>query len=59
MTKQHEMSHRARQAERAAQYLTGPMVEARYNITAMTVHRWRRKPGLFLPSPVKINNRNY
>jgi hypothetical protein len=40
-------------------YLTGPMVNKRYNITSMTRWRWERSPHLAFPAPMKVNNRSY
>jgi predicted DNA-binding transcriptional regulator AlpA len=40
-------------------YLTGPMVNKRFNISAMTRWRWERDPRLSFPPPLKINNRSY
>jgi hypothetical protein len=40
-------------------YLTGPMLNKRFNISAMTRWRWQRNPSLAFPSPMKVNNRSY
>jgi hypothetical protein len=40
-------------------YLTGPMVNKRFNISAMTRWRWENDPRLQFPVPIKINNRSY
>ena len=40
-------------------YLTGPQVQARYNVSKMTVHRWLADSRLAFPRPLKINLRNY
>ena len=40
-----------------AVYLTGPQVDKRYSISAMTRWRWERNPGLAFPSPITINGR--
>lgn len=40
-------------------YLTGPMVNKRFNISAMTRWRWERNPQLAFPTPIKINTRSY
>jgi predicted DNA-binding transcriptional regulator AlpA len=40
-------------------YLTGPMVNERFNISSMTRWRWERNPQLAFPAPMKINNRSY
>jgi predicted DNA-binding transcriptional regulator AlpA len=45
--------------DHADSYLTGPMVNKRYNISAMTRWRWERSRELGFPAPLKINNRNY
>ena len=38
-------------------FLTGPKVDARYGISAMTRWRWERNPSLAFPSPITINGR--
>jgi|SRR5215207_3314686 len=38
-------------------FLTGPKVDARYGISAMTRWRWERNPNLTFPSPITINGR--
>jgi predicted DNA-binding transcriptional regulator AlpA len=45
--------------ELADSFLTGPQVNERYNISAMTRWRWERNPQLAFPAPMKINNRSY
>jgi predicted DNA-binding transcriptional regulator AlpA len=40
-------------------YLTGPMVNKRYNISSMTRWRWEKNRELAFPPPIKINNRGY
>jgi predicted DNA-binding transcriptional regulator AlpA len=40
-------------------YLTGPQVDKRFSISAMTRWRWQRNPHLSFPVPIKINNRCY
>jgi predicted DNA-binding transcriptional regulator AlpA len=40
-------------------YLTGPQVNERYSISAMTRWRWEKNPQLAFPAPLKINNRSY
>jgi predicted DNA-binding transcriptional regulator AlpA len=45
--------------DRADSYLTGPQVNKRFNISAMTRWRWERDPKLAFPAPLKINNRSY
>jgi predicted DNA-binding transcriptional regulator AlpA len=38
-------------------FLSGPRVDARYGISAMTRWRWRRDPRLNFPAPLDINGR--
>ena len=38
-------------------FLTGPKIDARYGISAMTRWRWQRDPKLGFPPPMKINGR--
>lgn len=39
------------------QFLSGPRVEARYGISAMTRWRWERNEALQFPVPIQINGR--
>jgi hypothetical protein len=41
------------------QWLGGPMVDRRYNITPMTRWRWERNGELGFPKPLVINRRKY
>lgn len=45
--------------DHADSYLTGPQVNKRFSISAMTRWRWERNPKLSFPVPIKINNRSY
>jgi predicted DNA-binding transcriptional regulator AlpA len=38
-------------------FLTGPKIDARYGISAMTRWRWQRDSRLGFPAPMKINGR--
>jgi predicted DNA-binding transcriptional regulator AlpA len=40
-------------------YLTGPQVQARYNISSMTFWRWMKDEEMKFPRPVVIRRRNY
>jgi predicted DNA-binding transcriptional regulator AlpA len=40
-------------------YLTGPQVNKRFSISAMTRWRWEKSPQLEFPAPLKINQRSY
>ena len=41
-------------------YLSGPQVDRRYGISAMTRYRWRKNPALEFPPPdLEINDRPY
>ena len=39
--------------------ISGPAVDARYDIVAMTRWRWRNDPRLGFPQPIRIRNRLY
>jgi predicted DNA-binding transcriptional regulator AlpA len=41
------------------QWLSGPIVDERYGISAMTRWRWQRNPKLRFPKPIAINGRKY
>lgn len=41
------------------QYLRGPSIDARYNISPMTRWRWQRDPVLNFRKPIIINGRKY
>ena len=40
-------------------FLTGPQVLARYQISAMTLHRWQNSNKLGFPKPMIINRRKF
>lgn len=40
-------------------YLTGPQVQARYQITKMTLWRWLQDERLAFPQPTIIKRRQY
>lgn len=40
-------------------FLTGPQVLTRYQITAMTLHRWQNSNKLNFPKPMIINRRKF
>ncbi len=40
-------------------YLTGPQVNKRFSISAMTRWRWERDANLGFPAPLRIKNRSY
>jgi hypothetical protein len=39
--------------------LPAALVQQRYHVTAMSIWRWLRKPGLAFPRPLVINGRRY
>jgi predicted DNA-binding transcriptional regulator AlpA len=46
-------------ADNEDSYLTGPQVNRRFSISAMTRWRWERNKQLAFPAPIKINGRSY
>ncbi|RVG08555.1 helix-turn-helix domain-containing protein [Sinorhizobium meliloti] len=42
-----------------SEYLTGPQVKSRYQISEMTLYRWRRDERLAFPKAVIVNRRTY
>jgi predicted DNA-binding transcriptional regulator AlpA len=41
------------------EWLSGPRVDRRYNMSPMTRWRWERNPDLGFPKPIIINGRKY
>jgi predicted DNA-binding transcriptional regulator AlpA len=41
------------------QWLSGPKVDRRYDISPMTRWRWQRKQELGFPKPMMVNGRKY
>lgn len=41
------------------EYLTGPQVSERYQISGMTLYRWLRDPKLDFPRPMVVNRRKF
>jgi len=40
-------------------FISGPEVQERYGISAMTLHRWRKDQHMDFPNPMKIKTRNF
>jgi len=59
MQTQTELSRAAYEAKHSRTFLTGPQVDARYQISHVTRWRWQRDPKLGFPQPLKINRLNY
>ncbi|WP_037460716.1 helix-turn-helix transcriptional regulator [Sinorhizobium fredii] len=41
------------------EFLTGPQVAERYQISGMTLYRWLRDPKLAFPKPMVVNRRKF
>jgi len=43
----------------ADELIPDPLVQKRYNVSAMTLWRWDHNPELGFPEPIRINGRKY
>lgn len=42
-----------------SEYLTGPQVLSRYQISEMTLHRWQKDEKLHFPKPMIVRRRKF